>query len=281
MNKIKIITDSTTDLSKELYDKYDIEVLPLFVTIGEETYKDFYEIDAKKLYDLVEKHKTFPKTAAITPLVLEQTFQKYIDQGYDILFTSIGSGFSMTFNNAKIAASLVEKDRVFLVDSQNLSSGTSLLIFKMIKYIKQGLSAKEVSEMVQDFSKNVRSQFAINSFDYLHKGGRCSGTAKFVGTALRLKPIIKVVDGGMMVGKKPIGFKKALNTMLEDTKKDLERIDKDVVFVTHSLNYEDAEYLKECLINMGLKNIITTCAGAVISTHCGEKTIGILYLVKE
>lgn len=281
MRKIKIITDSTTDLSKELYDKYDIKVLPLFVTIGDKTYEDFYEVDAKKLYELVAETGSFPKTAALTPLLLERTFQKYIDEGYDVIFTSIGSKFSMTFNNAKIAASLVAKDRVFLVDSNNLSTGTSLLIFKMIKYINEGLSAKEVTEKVKKITKNARVQFAINTFEYLHRGGRCSGTTKFVGTALRIKPIIKVVNGGMVVAKKPIGFKKALFALLLDAKKDLDIIDRDLVIVTHSLNLKDAEYLKKELIKMGLENVIITCAGAVISTHCGEKSIGIIYLVKE
>lgn len=281
MNKIKIITDSTSDLSKELYDKYDIEVLPLYVTIGDKTYKDFYEIDAKKLYKLVSETNSFPKTAAITPLLLEQTFQKYIELGYDILFLSVGSKFSMTFNNASVAEKQVNPGRVFLVDSQSLSTGTSLLIFKMMKYINEGLSAREVAEKVQLLTKNVKLQFAINTFEYLHKGGRCSGTTKLIGTALRIKPIIKVLNGGMVVGKKTIGFKKALNAMLEDARRDLGIIDKDVVFVTHSLNEKDADYLKNELIKMGLGNIIITCAGAVISTHCGEKAIGILYLVKE
>lgn len=281
MRKIKIITDSTTDLSKEIYEKYDIEVLPLYVTINEKSYQDYYELNAKKLYQLVEETESFPKTAAVTPIVLEETFNKYIDLGYDVLFTSVGSKFSMTFNNAKIAASLVEANRVFLVDSENLSSGTSLLIFKMIKYINEGFTAQEIAEKVQLITKNARVQFAINTFEYLHKGGRCSGTTKFIGSALRIKPIIRVSDGGMVVGKKPLGFKKALSVLLEDTKDDLDKIDRDVIFVTHSLNFKDAEYLKEELEKMGLENIIITCAGAVISTHCGEKSIGILYLVNE
>ena len=281
MPKIKIITDSTTDLSKEIYDKYDIEVLPLFVTIGDKTYEDFHEINAEKLYKLVAETNSFPKTAAVTPMKLEQTFQKYIDQGYDILFTSVGSKLSMTFNNAKIAAGNVTKNRVFLVDSNNLSSGTSLLIFKMIKYIKEGFSAEEVAKKVQKLTSNAKVQFAINTLEYLHKGGRCSGTTKFIGSALRLKPIIRVCDGGMIVAKKPVGFKRALGALLEDARSDLDIIDQDVVFVTHSLNEKDANYLKDELIKMGLKNIIVTCAGAVISTHCGEKCIGILYLVKE
>lgn len=130
MNKVKIITDSTADLTQELYEKLDITVLPLYVTIGEKTYKDGIEITAKELYKKVNEHNQLPKTSAVSPIVFEEEFKKYIDLGYDVLYLGIGSEFSGTFNNARIAASNFPKDRIRLVDSANLSSGIGLLLLK-------------------------------------------------------------------------------------------------------------------------------------------------------
>ena len=281
--KVKIITDSTCDLSKELIKKYDIEVLPLYVNFEDSTYLDGVDIDVNKLYELVEKKNELPKTAAVAIPTIEDVFKKYLDEGYDIVYTGISKAMSRTFENTYMIAQELDPERIFPVDSKNLSTGIGLLLLKACKYRDQGLSAKEIAANLEKDRELVLSQFAIEKMDFLHKGGRCSSVAAFLGTMLKIKPIIAVRDGKMHVAKKPIGkMKMALDVMLNQIEADKDRLDTDHIFVTHSLAYEYAEYLKEKLLEKFPNvDIIETVAGCVISSHCGKGTIGILYMVKN
>lgn len=283
MNKVKIITDSTCDLNLDMYEGLDVEVIPFFVNFNEESYLDLIEMDSEKLFKKVEETNIHPKTAAASPGMFYETFKKYIDKGYDVLYLGIGSDLSGAFQIASTAALDLPENRVFLVDSQNLSSGSGLLLMKAVKFRDQGLSAKEIKEEVEKLVPRVRSQFVIDTLDYLHRGGRCSGTARIFGTLLKVHPLIRVVDGEMIVAKKPRGtLKKAVDTMLEYFYKDLEKVDPECIFITHVLSDENEEYIREQVSPLiPNANIIETKAGSVIGSHCGPKTIGILYIVNE
>ena len=280
---IKLITDSTSDLNKEIYEKLNIEVIPLYVTFGEESYLDGKDITTKDLYELVEKKKELPKTAAITIETFKEVFSKYVDLGYDVIYTGISRQMSRTYENAVLAARDVNPDKIYVVDSMNLSSGIGLLLLKAAKDIEKGLAVKEVVKNMEKNTSLVLSQFVIERMDFLHKGGRCSGVAAFMGTLLNIKPYIVVRDGKMSVGKKIIGkMKVALNALLKQIEADKDRVDLDHILITHSLADEYRDYLyerlKEIFPNV---DIISTVAGCVISSHCGKGTIGILYMVKE
>ena len=280
---IKLITDSTSDLNKEIYEKLNIDVIPLYVTFGEESYLDGKDITTEGLYELVEKRNELPKTAAITIETFKETFSKYVDLGYDVIYTGISRQMSRTYENAVLAARDVNPDKIYVVDSMNLSSGIGLLLLKAAKDIDKGLDVKEVVKNMEKNTKLVLSQFVIEKMDFLHKGGRCSGVAAFMGTILKIKPYIVVRDGRMSVGKKPIGkMKVALNALLKQIEEDKDRVDLDHILITHSLAYEYRDYLYEKLKEMFPNvDIISTIAGCVISSHCGKGTIGILYMVKE
>jgi DegV family protein with EDD domain len=190
---------------------------------------------------------------------------------------------SSTFQNANLAKKEVAPDKIYIVDSKNLSSCIGLLLLKASKDIKNGLSAKEVAQNMEENTKLVLSQFVIEKMDYLYKGGRCSGVAKFVGTLLKIKPYIIVRDGKMSVGKKPIGkMQVALNALLKQIEEDKDRVDLDHILITHSIAYEYRDYLYERLrVMFPNVDIISTVAGCVISSHCGRGTIGILYMLKK
>lgn len=284
MNKIKIITDYTSDLSDELYQKYEIEAMPLYINIAGKTFRDKIDIMPEEMFEIVQAKNELPKSSAISPANYIEVFKKYIEQGYDILFTGIGSDLSSSFQNALIAKEEFPEGRISVVDSKNLSSGIGLILLKAAKFVEEGLSLKEVTDKLNDIVPRVRSMFSINTFEYLHKGGRCSGTAKFFGSMLKIKPIIRVVDGKMVVAKKPRGkYKVALDAQLDYVKHDKDNIDPDNIFITHCLAHdEDIDYLKAELNKLvKVNNIHVTTAGSVISTHCGPRTIGILYIVKE
>ena len=282
MKKIGIITDCTSDLTKEMYEKYNIEVLPLYVVMKGKTYQDGIDITTEEMYKLVDKYNELPKTSNVSPAKFEEYFKYYLEKYESIIYYGIGSDLSGTYQNAKIAASEFDEDKIFIGDSKNLSTGIGLLILKAAKYRDEGYSAKEIFEKVNELVPRVRTQFAINTLKYLHMGGRCSGVSKILGSALKLKPIIKVVDGKLEVSKKPIGYVRALRTMLDNAYEDLDNMDLDHVFVTHTVADDDAKYLKEELSKVIPSDcLIETNASGVIATHCGPRTIGILYLVKE
>lgn len=281
MKKIGIITDSTSDLTKEMYQKYEIEVLPLYVILQGKTYADGIDITMEELYAKVDKCGELPKSSNVSPAKFIELFSQYLEKYESIVYFGIGSDLSATCQNAKLAASEFEEGKVYIGDSKNLSSGIGLLLLKAAKFRDEGYSAKEIYEKVEALVPYVRTQFAINTLKYLHMGGRCSGVSKFFGSALKLKPIIRVIDGKLVVGKKPIGYKKALSALLDYFESDLEKVDLDNVFVTHAVAKSDAEYLEEKLGKMIPSECIReTCASGVIATHCGPRTIGILYIVK-
>ena len=285
MNKVKVIADSTVDLNKDMYESLDIAVLPLGVNFGEEVYQDGVTIGPDELYKKVAEKGELPHTAAASPAVIEEEFRKYLDQGYDIIFTGIGGKFSTTIQNANIAKNSIDgaEDRIYILDSANLSSGTGLLVLKMCKLRDEGKSAKEIYDAVLPLVPKVSAQFVVDTLDYLHKGGRCSGATKLFGHLFHVHPVIKVVDGGMIVYKKPRGKLKAgIDEQIAELKNDLPNVDMDNIMITDSgVSEADKKYFHDEVAKLVDPSIIRhTRAGCVVSCHCGPGTIGVLYIKK-
>ncbi|MBR4495622.1 MAG: DegV family protein [Acholeplasmatales bacterium] len=281
---VKIIVDSTQDLTKEILEKNDIEVVPLTVNFSDgESYLDGVTIQTAELYEKVKEKKELPKTAAVTVGTLIDVFKKHIDNGDEIVYTGISAQMSRSYENALLAKEELGTDKIYVVDSKNLSTGIGLLILKAIKDRDSGLSAKEIAKNMEKNRELVLSQFAIEQMDYLYKGGRCSSVAKIFGSILKIKPIILVRDGKMHVGAKPLGkITKALDIMINQIVADKDRLDTDHILVTHSIAPSSRDYIMEKLKPLFPNvDIIETVAGSVIASHCGPGTIGILYMVKE
>lgn len=284
MRPVKIISDSTCDLSPEQIKDLDIEIMPLYINIKDKSFKDNVDITVPDLYRYVEEDKVLPKTSAIGIQDYIDTFKAWIDRGYDIVFTGISGGLSSSHNNSRLAIEeLGAEDKVFSVDSKNLSTGIGLLLLKACEKRDMGASASMVAEYMKSFVERVKSQFVIDRFDYLYKGGRCSSMARIFGTMLKIKPLITVRDGKMTVAEKPHGKKiKGLDALLRFLERDKDKLDLDHVFVTHTYADEDAKYLVEKIKEgYNFKNIYVTNAGSTIASHCGPGTIGILYIVNE
>ena len=280
MNKILITTDSTADLSPEILETRNIKIVPLYVRFNDESYKDSIDITTPELYKKVETYGFLPKTQAASPGDFEVFFKKFLDEGYKIVHISIGSKISATYKSALLAVDLLETKDVYVIDSANLSSGIALLVLKASDLRDQGLSAEEIHQEITKLVPKVSSQFAIKTLDYLHKGGRASGLSAFVGSVLRIKPIIQVNDGKLDVYKKSVGkMSKALDVMIDDLVNLNGEIDDTYVFITHSLAPDSFEYIKNRVEKeVKVKHILEGHAGCVISSHCGEGTIGILYI---
>ncbi|MGM0436560.1 MAG: DegV family protein [Bacillota bacterium] len=282
MHKIKLITDSTCDLSPDLIKRYDIEVIPLYVNLDGTYYKDSVELTAPKMYEKVEKTGALPKTAAASSEDFKTVFEKYLNEGYDILYTGIGSKFSSTLQSANIARMELETGRIHLVDSQNLSSGSGVLLLKAASLREEGRDIVDIMHTLESMVPKVRSQFVIDTLEYLQKGGRLKAISAFMGTMLKIKPIIRVVEGEMAVGKKARGnIRNGIKIQLKEVIKHLTEIDPEFIMITHTEAFEAAKLTRKALEETEyFENILTTEAGCVISSHCGPGTIGLLYIMK-
>ena len=282
MNKIKIIIDSTADLNQDYIKENDIEIIGLGVNFNEENYIDGQDITTEELYKKVQEKNILPKTNAITIAKFLEVFKKYIDQGYDIFYTGISSKMSSSYNNATLASQEFPEGRILVYDSYNLSTGIGLQVLKVVELRKQGKNLQDIDEYLNSIKLNVRSQFIIETLDYLFKGGRCSALSYFFGKHLNIKPIIGVKDGTMYVKRKVIGKTiKGLDLMVDMLKQDLNSLDLGTVMITSSIAPESEKYLYEKLSQIiDPKHIMVTHAGCVISSHCGPGTIGILYIIK-
>jgi DegV family protein with EDD domain len=276
--KIALSAESTLDLSKELLQKYDINVLPFTVLLGENEYKDG-EITGPDIFDYVDKNKFLPRTCAINEYQYRDYFRSFLENGYDaVIHISLSSGISSSYDNAEKASH--KFDNVYVIDSASLSTGIALEVIYARKLIDKGLDAKEVVEKVKARIPYVQASFVIQTLDYLYKGGRCSGLARLGAALLRIKPQIIVSEGKMAPAKKYFGRKsQVIESYCKDTLEQFANPDLSIAFVTHT--YATPEMVAvaiEALKNRGFKTIYETHAGATITSHCGPQTLGILFI---
>lgn len=286
-NKVIIVTDTTCDLSEEIIKEHDIKIIPLHVIYGETVYDDGVNITPDEIYKKVDELGILPKTSANTPSDFHYFCKPYLEQGYDIWYTGISGQMSGSLQNFLIEAQNHPEGRMVASDSGNLSTGIGLLVLKACEYRDKGLSALQIKAKIDYMVPHVKVQFVINSLDYLYKGGRCTSMSKVFGTLLRIHPMIVVRDGKMVVGKKIIGkLTKSVNVMTDIFLNDFPSIDPSTVFITDSWQADDLyeqiyNRMKENGCVDKIKNIYHTHAGCCVSSHCGPRTIGILYIMKK
>ncbi|MEL7642478.1 MAG: DegV family protein [bacterium] len=278
---VHILTDSVSDLGHELPRNFNIGVIPLSVFVNEQTFIDGGDLTSEMLYAEVGKSGQLPKTAAPSVAEFINFFSSYPE---DILFISIGSSLSATNQNAILAAETLPERNIRIIDSKNLSTGIGLLVLAAAEKRNQGAALDEIYYYVMSLIPRVNTSFMIDTLEYLHKGGRCSAMENLMGSLLSIHPIIEVrQDGTLGVRQKLRGTgKKVMDTMIDGFRQNLDRIDLHRVFITHSGGGIDPFYIKQKLEDIAeIEEICITQAGATVSSHCGPKTIGILYIMKE
>lgn len=281
---IRIISDSTCDLSKDLLERYHISVLPLHVLLGETEYEDGISVTPDEIYAWCEKNKTTPKTSAPSMEQAAELFRPYVEQGDELICFSIAQTMSASGSVMRLAAQELEaEDKITVIDSANLSTGVGHLVIEAAIMAEEGYSATEIAAKIEEIKPMVRSSFVVDTLTYLYRGGRCSGVAALAGGALSLHPKISVVNGVMSAGKKYRGkIKKAILSYVQDMEEELLNAKEDRVFITHSgCDDETITLVKECLERLHIfKEIHVTRAGSVISSHCGPGTLGVLFISK-
>jgi len=282
---VKIISDSTCDLSQELLERYDIDILPLHIILGDQDYEDGKGITPDEIYQWADENRQTPKTAAVSVEQAEKAMAPYLQDGREIVCFAISESMSSSANAMRMAAQRLEaEDRVTVIDSANLSTGVGLLVIEAAIMSQQGLSARRIRKRIEVLKPHVRASFVVDTLTYLHRGGRCSGVAALVGSTLKLHPKIAVSDGKMAPGKKYRGrMSRAIMDYVRDLEPELKNAMRDRVFITHSgCDAEVLEEVKAYLDSLNLfGEILITRAGGVISSHCGPGTLGVLFISGE
>ena len=279
MSKVKICADSVCDLSEELKKRYDISVVPLYVNKGEETLKDGLEIGQKDVFAYYRSTGQLCKTSAVSVDDFTNFYREQLE-GYDeLIIITISSDFSACYQNANIAAEDFPNVRV--VESRNLSTGEGLVAVSAAKLAAKGLSADEIVTELEDIIPRVDATFFVANVEYLHKGGRCSSIAALGANLLKLKPCIAVIDGKMKVIKKYRGsIEKTIKDYVKDRLEGAE-VDDELIFITHTTAADNTELTAgEIKQYKEFREIAVTDAGCTVACHCGEDTLGILFIRK-
>ena len=279
--RVKIIADSTCDLSPELLERYDIAITPLCVIKDGKDFHDGVDITPADIFAHVDGGGELCSTAAVSQFEYTEIFTRYAREYDAVVQINIGSGFSCCYQNACLAAQ--DFDNVYVVDSENLSTGQGLLVVAAAKLAQQGLSGSEIAERVRALAPKVEASFLIDRLDYMRKGGRCSAVAALGANLLHLKPCIEVREGKMGVCKKYRGsFEKCIRQYVKERLDGRTDIDEGLAFITHPAcqkNVVDAA-MDEARAYGSFDEIVETHAGCTVSCHCGPNTLGILFVRK-
>jgi DegV family protein with EDD domain len=279
---VKVISDSTCDLSPQLVERYGISIIPLHILLGEKEYEDGKNIQPDDIFKWSDDNKTTPKTSAPSMETATSVMKPLLEQGHELVCFAISEDMSTSANIMRLTADELDaSDRVHVIDSMNLSTGIGLLVIEAAIMANSGANALEILDKINKLIPLVRASFVVDTLLYLYRGGRCSGLSAMVGSALKLHPMISVVDGKMIAGKKYRGnLSKVITSYTKDLESALKSAKKDRVFITHSgCDKEIVDEVKDYLAGLHIfTEILETRAGGVVSSHCGPGTLGVLFI---
>ena len=278
---IKVISDSTCDLSKELVEKYNISIIPLTIVKNEQEFKDGVDITPADIFAHVASGGDLCSTAAVGVGEYADWFSKYANDYDGVVHINISAEFSSSHQNARIAAEEFENVRV--IDSRNLSTGQGLVVLKACQLAHECASLDELQEKLEAFTQKVEASFLLDQLAYMVKGGRCSSAAALGANLLNLKPCIEVKNGKMSVVKKYRGnYAKCLANYIKDRLTNREDLEYETLFVTRTpVSNETLETVKKTVAECDqFQNTYWTEAGCTVSCHCGPGTLGVLFVRK-
>lgn len=273
MNKIKIITDSTSYIDKDYALEKDISVIPLSYTFEGETYKEGFTGEFDDFFKRLSKSEDFPVTSQPAAGDFLEEYEKALKKYDEIIVLTISSKLSGTYNSALLARSMSEEDRIFVIDSKQAASNLKILVEDAIDMIESGKNREEIISHIVEKEKRMAIYFTVGTLEYLKRGGRLNTVSSVIGSVLNIKPIISLKDGELGLLEKTRGKNKAVKKIIETIPSDVKRIG-----VCHILNYDEAVSLKEKLIKEFPKALITIDElGPIVGAHLGPETIGVCY----
>ena len=281
MSNIRITCDSTCDLTASLYETYRAQPVPLGVSLGDDFRRDGVDIKPQDIYAFAAATGSLPKTSAISVGEYEELFRSLTAQGDPVIHINLSSELSASHQNACLAAQMV--GNVYVVDSRNLSSGSGHLVLLARELADEGKSPEEIVAALEEARAKLDVSFVLQTLEYLHMGGRCSGVAAFGANLMKLRPEIEVIGGKMQVGHKYRGtMEKTILAYIRGRLEGRTDIDCHRIFITHSGVPQDIEDKAVALVRQlqPFREVIVTSAGCTISSHCGPNCLGVLFLRK-
>lgn len=276
---VMITADSTCDLSEELLSRYNVKILPLTILLGQESFLDGAHYTPADMYKRYRADGTLPKTAAPSLQQITEFFTPFLNEGYEIVHLDISSELSSTCNNARIVSG--ELDGVYVVDSRMLSTGVGLLVIEGAECRDKGMSAAEIAEHLTKLTEKVDTSFVLDTLEFMWKGGRCSGVAALGANLLKLKPALEMKDGKLGVYKKYRGSINSVYKQYITERLSGRKVRPGHVFITESGEIEQSVIDElEALVRelIPVREIHHTIAGCTVSSHCGPKTLGVLFI---
>ncbi|WPX08369.1 DegV family protein [Anaerocellum danielii] len=275
---VTIVTDSTCDLSPQMLKRFGIKMVPLNVYFGEEVYKDWAELDPVTFYQKLSQSTELPRTSQPSPEDFVNVFKEEIENGNEVVSIHLSSKLSGTFNSACLARDMLDSSKIFVVDGKSASIGTGILAILAKRLADEGKSAKEIAERITKKTATIRHLFAVETLEYLKKGGRISPAKATIGSILNIKPILHIVDGVVEPLDKVRGMKRALPRIIEEVKnKGLDLKGQVCGFCYAGVLDEAVDYIE--MINKELKpgELIVTQIGSVIGTYVGPGTVAFIF----
>lgn len=277
---IRIITDSTSDISQEEAKKLGIDVIPLTVAFGEESFIDGITITSNEFYKKLQTSSILPKTSQPSPAAFEKIYRKYIDAGDEIISLHISTELSGTGQSAKIAAEMVNEDKITVIDSLNVTGALNVLVRAAVMHKEEGLSREDIVAKIFEYIPKLRLYVIVNTLEYLKKGGRIKPGAAIVGDVISLHPVLTVRSGFVEVAAKVIGDKATIKWLDKhiDTEKPADNLP---IIVGHSAAPEKSKALLEKLEAKNIKNIVDNIElGSVVGTYAGPGSVGMFYIAE-
>jgi len=281
VSKIKITCDSTCDLSPEIYERYHISVIPMCVAMGNRLCRDGVDVKPKELFAYVEETGKLPTTSAISVGEYDEFFRPFVKDGYEVVHISLSSELSSSHQNARIAAQ--EIGNIHIVDSRSLSTGSGHLVILAAELASAGYDGAYIAKALNEMKEHLDVSFVLQTLDYLHKGGRCSGMARFGANMLKLRPEIVMENGSLHVGRMYRGsMEKTILSYVRGRLDNETAVSYDRIFVTHSGVPREIVDKVIALVKelRPFEEVIETVAGSTISCHCGPECLGVLFFRK-
>lgn len=279
MKPFIILTDSSADLTAEMKAELGVKIVPLTVQIDGEKPISNEDLDIRYFYDCLKEGKR-AKTAAVNPAVATKAMESEVLAGNDVLFLCFSSNLSSTYNiSALAAADLSEKypeSKIIVIDTLCESFGLALLVNLCVEKANEGKTIEEVAEFAEETKAHIAHWFTVDDLNHLRRGGRVSAAKAVVGTMLGIKPVLHMSDDGKLI---PIynvrGRKASMKMLVEKTIENARDFENQIIFVNHADSSEDAEKLKEMLLEAGAKDVRMGEIGPVVGAHCGRGTLAV------
>ena len=281
---IKLIIDSSADCPDFIREDELVTIVPLSVIFGDKEYIDRVTITPAEFFQKLKEEKVAPKTSQVTPAAFIEAFKKELDAGHQVVCVTIASSASGTHQSAIIAKNELDSEDILVIDSNMLCLGEAYLGSKILGWIREGKSLKEIAELSEPYTKNiVQHLFSVDTLEYLKRGGRITGAKAFVAELLNIKPVLTVIDGMTKPIGKVRGRKKLIPYFLKHMQEEMDWERTEYLQIGHTADLEFAQEFEKAILEelKWTKPIYIAEIGPTIGTHSGPGVLGIFYVKKE